>query len=148
MKNNALKISGMLNFMASPPLGDEMADKFAMVFLVHLHEVYEGRGLQGSYDACSTYLQAMISAANSVKIKGFHAIVLSACNAWIEADQTRMKNCTEEIILNDNQKKIISMAVRVFLMALPNIKTELWAACIKKGVEVLERSIAASKSTC
>lgn len=142
------RFSPLSTIALNQPVGQRDADMQIFPFLAHLREVYDGYGMQDSYDICSMYLQAMLSTAATVGHKELRRIVLDACNAWIGADKRRAESGQERIVLTGDQMKTISKAVKIFLIALPQVKVAIWVGAMLHGKQVLERSIAASKSTC
>lgn len=125
---------------ANTPLGQD-ADRQFLPFLVHLEEIRQGHGTQDNYDICSVYLQAMLSTVASARHQQLRAMIIDACNAWLEADAKRMKLATDRMLLTGDQMKAISKAVRFFLMVMPQVKLGIWVAAVAHGRRVLERSI-------
>lgn len=126
---------------ANTTLGQD-ADRQILPFLVHLEEIRQGYGNQDNYDVCSVYLQAMLCTVVSARHQQLRAMIIDACNAWLEADAKRMKLATERMLLTGDQMKAISKAVRFFLMVMPQVKLGIWVAAVAHGRKVLERSIA------
>ena len=125
---------------ANSPLGQD-ADRQILPFLVHLEEIRLGHGNQDNYDVCSVYLQAMLSTIASARNQQLRAMVIDACNAWVEADAKRTKIGTDRMLLTGDQMKAISKAVKFFLMVMPQVKLGIWVAAVAHGRRVLERSI-------
>lgn len=126
---------------ANSPLGQD-ADRQILPFLVHLEEIRQGHGNQDNYDVCSVYLQAMLSTIASARHQQLRALIIDACNAWLEADAKRTKIGTDRMLLTGDQMKAISKAVKFFLMVMPQVKLGIWVAAVAHGRRVLERSIA------
>lgn len=126
---------------ANSPLGQD-ADRQILPFLVHLEEIRQGHGNQDNYDVCSVYLQAMLSTIASARHQQLRALIIDACNAWLEADAKRVKIGTDRMLLTGDQMKAISKAVKFFLMVMPQVKLGIWVAAVAHGRRVLERSIA------
>lgn len=125
---------------ANTTLGQD-ADRQFLPFLVHLEEIRQGHGTQDNYDVCSVYLQAMLSTVASARHQQLRAMIIDACNAWLEADAKRMKLATDRMLLTGDQMKAISKAVRFFMMVMPQVKLGIWVAAVAHGRRVLERSI-------
>jgi len=125
---------------ANTPLGKD-ADRQILPFLVHLEEIRQGHGNQDNYDVCSVYLQAMLSTVASARHQQLRALIIGACNAWLEADAKRMKLATDRMLLTGDQMKAISKAVKFFLMVMPQVKLGIWISAVAHGRRVLERSI-------
>lgn len=125
---------------ANTPLGQD-ADRQFLPFLVHLEEIRLGHGTQDNYDVCSVYLQAMLSTVASARHQQLRAMIIDACNAWLEADAKRAKINTDRMLLTGDQMKAISKAVKFFLMVMPQVKLGIWVAAVAHGRRVLERSI-------
>ena len=83
----------------------------------------------------------MLSTVASARHQQLRALIIDACNAWLEADAKRMKLATDRILLTGDQMKAISKAVRFFLMVMPQVKLGIWVAAVAHGRRVLERSI-------
>lgn len=125
---------------ANSPLGQD-ADRQILPFLVHLEEIRQGHGNQDNYDVCSVYLQAMLSTIASARHQQLRALIIDACNAWLEADAKRAKIKTDRMLLTGDQMKAISRAVKFFLMVMPQVKLGIWVSAVAHGRRVLERSI-------
>ena len=135
------QLSDPMDFIAKQSMLGKDADEQILPFLVHMEEIRQGRGNQENYDVCVVYLQAMLCTVVSAKNQQLRAMMLDACNAWLEADAKRMKLATERMLLTGDQMKAISKAVRFFLMVMPQVKLGIWVSAVAHGRRVLERSI-------
>ena len=135
------QLSDPMDFIAKQSMLGKDADEQILPFLVHMKEIRQGRGNQENYDVCVVYLQAMLCTVVSAKNQQLRAMMLDACNAWLEADAKRMKLATERMLLTGDQMKAISKAVRFFLMVMPQVKLGIWVSAVAHGRRVLERSI-------
>lgn len=132
-------------------LGDS-ADEKILPFLVHFEEVKSGHCHEISMRTVTVYIGAMLSCVNNTATKRNETLIryiADAGKAWISCCE---KSCNagidDKMIIDDEALSIISRAVRVFLVVMPQIKVYVWDGAIKLADGAWQRRVDSVQRAC
>lgn len=126
------KVANPLELIAGKQtLGQNDADRLIFPMLAHLEEVRTGHGYYGSIRMVTIYLRAMLSSVNNTATKPNETLIryiADAGKAWMSS-ATRCANIgmDDRVSLSEEDWNGVSRAVRMFMMAMPNVPVYIWS---------------------
>lgn len=116
------------------------ADMQAFPLLVHLDEIRTGHGRNESIRIVTIYLKAMLSCVNNTVTKRNETLIrymAEAGRAWLASGENCIsKGITDRVTLTGNDWQVISRAVRMFLMIMPQIPLYIWSGAITQARDI------------
>lgn len=125
------------------PLGHD-ADNQVLPLLVHLDEIRTGYGRNESIRIVTIYLKAMLSCVNNTDTKRNDTLIrymAEAGRAWLASGENCMnKGIHDRVTLTGNDWQIISRAVRMFLMVMPQVPLYIWSGAITHARDIWDNA--------